>query len=211
MSTAHLKDTWKETWESSYKRNRIIAGSLIMLLVVFLLPVFFSHIEKRKGVVLNDWLLARIEPRNVSILIFVIIWGMGALILFRAIKNPSIYITYCWTLILVCIARFISISMFALDPPEGLIPLSDPLTGVFYGEKLITKDLFFSGHTATLTLIFLCLEKRNDKLIAFVAILTVAGLLLVQHIHYTVDILASPFIVYLCYRFTRFYLYHQLM
>ncbi|MDF2433986.1 MAG: hypothetical protein JWP44_3617, partial [Mucilaginibacter sp.] len=83
---------------------------------------------------------------------------------------------------------------------------TDPLTGVFYGEANITKDLFFSGHTATLTLIMLCLEKRTDKIIAFFAVVTVAVLLLVQHIHYSIDILAAPVITYLCYCFIRYFL-----
>jgi putative flippase GtrA len=193
--------------DSPYKRSRMILGTVLGLIVVYILPHFFSYIEKRNGTLLNDWLLDRIPPHNVSVLIFAIIWGMVILILIRAIYNPSIYITYCWGFVLVCIARFITIILVPLDPPTGLIPLTDPLTGVFYGNALIIKDLFFSGHTATLTLVFLCLRKRNDKIIAFCAVVAVAVLLLVQHIHYTIDILAAPFITYACYRLARYLLY----
>ena len=160
---------------------------------------------------MHDWLLAAIPPHNVSVAIFSVIWGMALLILYRAIYNPEIYINYCWTLILVCIARLATISLVPLAPPVGLINLTDPLTGIFYGESTITKDLFFSGHTATLTLIFLCLEKRTDKIIGFFAILIVAVLLLVQHIHYTIDILAAPVFVYGCYRLTRHFLKENLL
>ena len=96
--------------------------------------------------------------------------------------------------------RFVTLSVVALDPPPGLIPLVDPLGSVFYGNAAITKDLFFSGHTATMVLIFLCLERRTDKIIALIAAFAVAYLLLVQHIHYTIDILAAPIVVYACYR-----------
>ena len=207
MPNESLKDNWKEVWGSSYKRNRMILGTLLGLVVVYILPFFFSYIEKRKGALLNDWVLAQIPPHNVSVLIFAIIWGMVIFILVRAIYNPSIYITYCWSFVLVCLARFISISLVPLDPPTGLIQLTDPLTGVFYGHALIIKDLFFSGHTATLFLVFLCLEKRNDKIIALIAVIIVAVLLLVQHIHYTIDILVAPIVAYACYRITRYYLY----
>ena len=175
--------------------------------ILFTLPFFFAHIQKRKGVVLNDWVLAHIPPHNVSVLIFAIIWGMVLLILIRTINKPSIYITYCWTLIFVYIVRFVTISVVALDPPIGLIPLVDPLSSVFYGNATITKDLFFSGHTTTMVLIFLCLERRTDKIIALIAAFAVAYLLLVQHIHYTIDILAAPIVVYPCYRLTRYLLY----
>ena len=178
-----------------------------MLIVVFILPVFFGYIEKRKGVLLDDWVLDQIPPHNVSVLIFSIIWGMILFALVRAIYNPSIYITYCWTLIFVVIARFACITLVPLDPPAGLIPLSDPLTGIFYGHAVITKDLFFSGHTAILTLIVLCLKRKTDKLIGSLAVILVGFLLLVQHIHYTIDVLAAPVIVYAIYSATSHFLY----
>jgi hypothetical protein len=201
--TPFLNNHWKQTWGLISKRHQIVYGTGIMLAVVFTLPSFFNYIQKRHGVFLNDWLLALIPPHNVSIAIFSIIWGMGLLIIYRAVHNPQIYINYCWTLILVSILRIITISLIPLDPPAGLINLTDPLTGIFYGESLITKDLFFSGHTATLTLIFLCLEKRSDKYLGLLAIIIVAVLLLVQHIHYTMDIIAAPFFVYACFLFIR--------
>jgi hypothetical protein len=206
MPSPLIKDNWTAIWNLRCKRYQMIIGTVIMLAIIFTLPFFFAHIQKRKGVVLNDWLLAHIAPHNVSVLIFAIIWGMVLLILIRTIKNPSIYITYCWTLIFVYLVRFVTISVVALDPPLGLIPLVDPLSSVFYGNTYITKDLFFSGHTTTMVLIFLCLERRTDKIIALIAAFSVAYLLLVQHIHYTIDVLAAPIVVYPCYRLTRYLL-----
>jgi hypothetical protein len=100
--------------------------------------------------------------------------------------------------------RFVTLSVVALDPPPGLVPLVDPLSSAFLAGAAITKDLFFSGHTSTMVLIFLCLEKRTDKIIALIAAFAVACLLLVQHIHYTIDVLAAPMVVYPCYRLTRY-------
>jgi hypothetical protein len=170
------------------------------------LPLFFNHIEKRNGIVLNDWVLAHIPAYNMSVAIFTIIWGMALLIFIRALYNPTIYINYVWTLIFINIARMISISLVSLDPPAGMVHLIDPLTGVFYGNVVITKDLFFSGHTSTLVLIFLCLEKPVDKTLGFIAIVVVMALLLVQHIHYTIDVLAAPVIVYALFLMTRHFL-----
>nr|WP_221269056.1 phosphatase PAP2-related protein [Mucilaginibacter sp. X5P1] len=186
---------------------RLISGSIIIFAIIIYLPYFFRGIEQRQGVVLHDWLLAQVPPHNVSVAIFIIIWGMGLLILYRALYRPSIYLVYAWSLIFVCIARMICISIVALNPPVGLIPLSDPLTGVFYGQALITKDLFFSGHITTVMLIFLCLEKKTDKIIAFFSIIAIAVLLIIQHIHYTIDILAAPVITYTVYRFTLYLLF----
>jgi hypothetical protein len=206
MSVKSIRTIWRETWKVALKRRQIIIGTIIMMAVVFTMPLFFSHIEKRQGTLINDPVLAAVPPHNVSLLIFAVIWGMVLLTMWRAAYKPNIYIIYCWALIPATITRFIAISLVPLEPPLGLRPLIDPLTGIFYGQAQITKDLFFSGHIATLTLIFLCLEKRNDKIIGFLATITVACLLVVQHIHYTIDILASPGVVYIWYRLTRKFL-----
>jgi hypothetical protein len=204
-----LKDNWAVIWNSRYKRYQMITGTVIMLAIVFTLPFFFSYIQKRKGAVLNDWLLLRIPPHDVSVLIFALIWGMALLIIIRTVKTPSIYITFCWTYIFIYIVRFVTLSLVALNPPQGMILLADPVNSAFYHNAVITKDLFFSGHTATMVTIFLCLEKRTDKIIALIAAIAVACLLLLQHVHYTIDVLAAPVVVYACYRLTRYLLYNM--
>jgi len=144
--------------------------------------------------------LDHIPAHNVSVLIFGIIWGMGVLALYRAAKQPTMYVIYVWAYSFITIVRFITISLVKLDPPAGLIQLIDPLTGIFYGHAQITKDLFFSGHTATLCLIYLTLEKKVDKTIGFLAIIIVGCLLLVQHVHYTLDVLVAPIATFGIYK-----------
>jgi hypothetical protein len=57
-----------------------------------------------------------------------------------------------------------------------------------------------------MVLIFLCLEKKSDKIIGLIATIAVMVLLLVQHIHYTIDVLAAPIIVYIIYTLTKYFL-----
>jgi len=206
MPVPSIKDVWKEAWESPVKRGQLIIITILIGVFGIGLPYFFNYIEKRNGIVLNDWVLAHIPAHDVSVLIFTVIWGMILLILYRSLYSPSIFITYCLTLALVTVARVICISVVPLAPPIGLIPLSDPVTGIFYGESNITKDLFFSGHMATLSVIYFCLEKKTDKLIGLLAVIVLAFLLALQHIHYTVDILTAPVIVYAVYSITSRYL-----
>jgi hypothetical protein len=202
MPEPSIKDVWKEAWDSPVKRRQLIIVVLFITISGIALPYFFNYIEKRNGIVLNDWVLAQIPSYNVSVLIFAVIWGMILLVLYRSLYKPSIFIIYAYTLALVTVARVICISLVPLAPPVGLIRLSDPLSGIFYGEASITKDLFFSGHMATLSVIFFCLEKKTDKLIGLFAVIILAILLVIQHIHYTIDILAAPVIVYAVYSIT---------
>jgi len=59
--------------------------------------------------------------------------------------------------------------------------------------------LFFSGHTATVFLLFLCLKKKQDKWLALGGSVLTGFLLLVQHVHYTIDVLAAPVFTYFIY------------
>jgi hypothetical protein len=209
MPEASAREIWKATWNIPHKKQQIVIGTVLIIAVVIVMPHIFNSIQKKSGKLLDDWLLDIIPARNVSVAIFAIIWAMIILAIVRATKDPSMYITYCWTYVFVCAARLTCNSFVPLEPPTGLIQLTDPITSIFYGNSVITKDLFFSGHTATLTLICLCLKRRNDKIVATVATVVVAFLLLVQHIHYTIDILAAPVFVYVFYRATRYFLFRH--
>ena len=96
---------------------------------------------------------------------------------------------------LLCLARMVSIVMVPLDPPDGLIKLNDPLTSLIYGgkDKFITKDLFFSGHTATMVFVCYFLPTKQERRIALGLSLVLVALLLIQHVHYSLDVAAAPF------------------
>lgn len=194
-----IKTSWKLAWSQAKFRNRIIIGFALNIPVLILFPAFFQYIEQRNGTQLNDVLLNIIHPINVSTYIFIIIWLMALLMLVRALQQPDIFIKFLFSFFLLSITRIITISIIPLNPPKNLIPLVDPLTNIFYGNTFITKDLFYSGHVATQFLMFLCLKKRIDKLIATVSTISIAVLVLVQHVHYTIDVIAAPVFAYGCF------------
>jgi hypothetical protein len=201
--------TWSYAWLQSSFRIKFIAAWLLLLLMLATFHIFFEYIEKREGVVLYDWVLNQILVYNVSLPVFIFIWGATFLAIIRSIKNPQTCLLMIWTYLLVCIARVIAIWLVPLNPPPNLIPLIDPLTNFFYGKQYITKDLFFSGHTSSVFIIFLCLTKKTDKAFALISVICIAILLLVQRVHYTIDILAAPIVSYVCYRLAGFIVFND--
>ena len=188
-----------EEWKLLAFRKRLVAVFATLLLVIVINPLFFSHIQQRNGVELNDWLLNFIPQYDVSVPVFCILWGMILLALWRAAQDPRFMMIFGWTYLLLAVTRIISISLVPLNLPKGLINLHDPIINILYGNQLINKDLFYSGHTATVFLIFLCSKSRYDKAFALFATIAISILLLVQHIHYTIDVVAAPFFTYLLY------------
>ena len=91
-----------------------------------------------------------------------------------------------------------------LDPPIGTIDLQDPLVFIIGTGTKITKDLFFSGHTATLFMIFLVTEKKWLKKVFFVNTLLVAVFVVLQKVHYTADVMVAPFVSYGAFKVVSF-------
>ena len=199
-----IKQEWQKAWQSAGFRRKVVTGMVLAILLTMIFPFFFQAIETRDGFLLNDPLLRLLPPHDVSLGIFNIIWAVSLLSIFRAARAPSMFLTFLWGWIVLTIFRLLTITMVPLDPPVGLVGLVDPISNFFYGHnKFITRDLFFSGHTSTVFLLSLCIPGKIDKKVILVATFCVGSLLLVQHVHYTLDVLAAPFFAWAAYRIAR--------
>jgi magnesium-transporting ATPase (P-type) len=195
--------SWSGAMEHSLFRKKLIIGIVIQSAILIFFPYFFSYIEQRQnGLILHDWILEFLTARDMSIPIFIILWSTTLLAIYRCVKQPAVFLTILYSLIFLCFARMLAIYFVHLDPPENLIPLNDPLTSITYGGRglFITKDLFFSGHTSNMLLLALCLPKKSDKIIAFSAAISIGIMLLIQHVHYSVDVLGAILITLLLVR-----------
>jgi len=196
---------WSSAWKMPSYRWKFFVGMGILAAILISFPFFFRAIETRNGYLFSDIFLEWIPARNVSVAVFFLIWSCFVLILYRVVGDPQMLLLTLWAYNGVTLLRMASIGLISLNPPAGLIPLADPITNQFYGEQFITHDLFFSGHMTSVFLIFLCLKKKADRIYALLASIILGILLLVQHVHYTIDVLAAPVFTYAVYRLARLF------
>jgi hypothetical protein len=193
--------SWSDAWQLKRFRYKTIIALLLVAIILIMLPTFFAFIEKRDGMVLQDYVLDAIPAMDVSIPTFTIIWSVVLLVFYRIYQNPRLFLLVAYGFILMCVLRMLTISLLPLNPPPGLIVLKDPIANIAYGGNgiFITKDLFYSGHTGNMFLFFLCLEAKWDKIIALTASFLIGFLVLIQHIHYSIDVISAFIFTYFLY------------
>jgi PAP2 superfamily C-terminal len=188
--TAH-KNTGPQLWKLSDFRQKFYISLAVLLLIFVAMPHYFQFIQQRRGAKLQDPILDLLPAFDTSWMMFFLMYTLGLYAARRTWQNPAIFLNYVVAYILITLTRSLTIYFLPLEPPVGLINLVDPFTSFFYGGKIITRDLFFSGHTSSIFLIYFVLEGKNEKRYALAVTLAVASMLLFQHIHYTLDVLVA--------------------
>ena len=185
--------TWAEAWRDRKFKLQFFASLFFLLLIGQWIPHFFNFIQIRPGVTLHDFILEQIVPVDLSLLTFLLIYSALTTALIAFSYYPWLLLRGIQSYCLLIVIRVATIGMVPLENPPGMIVLNDPLVAIIgYGEQIITKDLFFSGHTSTLFLFFLIARGRKLKTIFLLLTLAVATCILIQHVHYTIDVLAAP-------------------
>jgi hypothetical protein len=198
-----------EIWRSALRipafRNHAIFWLAIMITLGCVIPPFFDYLQNRPGcVVLYDPLLVMIPSMDLSIPIFVMIYGTLFYILLMALRNPTVFSTYIASYSVMMAIRIVMLWLTPFEQPDGLVPLTDPISFQLYGNKVVTHDLFFSGHTATSFLIFWTLTGRKERLTMLVLTICLAIMLLIQHIHYSIDVAVAFPVSYTAYKLGKY-------
>jgi hypothetical protein len=193
--------SWKQALSKKYFRIHLIASGFAGVLIISFLPYFFTEILLSKpGVALNDYLLNQLEPRDWSWVIFGLIYLSVLVTLLFNYSNPYTILLGIECYIGINLVRIATLYFITLEPPQGIIPLIDPLiTKIAYGNTVFLKDLFFSGHVSTLFLLFLIEENQPRKLFLLTTTIIVGLLILWQHVHYSIDVLSAPLFAWAIY------------
>lgn len=197
---AGSREAWKAAWESAAFRFQVFMTLPLLIITLALFSRFIEWVERRRGVVLDDQILAVVSPVDFTWPIFIMIYAgiVGGLV--TLCEHPQRMMIALQSYVLMVIIRAAAMFVTPLDPPPGIIPLTDPFVQFFGTGTTPTRDLFFSGHTSTLLLLAFSVANRKLKAWFALAAAAVAIMIVWQHVHYAVDVLVAPFVAYGCYR-----------
>lgn len=200
---------WKEFLKDKNNRVELIITLLLLAAVLISLTNFLNYVEARQGVVLSDPIINLFSPIDLTWLIFALIYISIVAAIATLLKNPKQLLFAIQLYTLMVAIRIAAMYLLPLDPPSTMIILNDPLVEFFGTGQTLTKDLFFSGHTATLFILFLVSEKKMFKSVFLISTIAVALSVILQHVHYTIDVFAAVFFTYACYNLILKLKYHH--
>ncbi len=191
---------WKEALADKGSRVEFAGSILGFGVILYVLARFLDYVEARRGVVIYDPILALFPAQDVTWITFGLIYLALAIGVVYLASHPRQLLLALQSYSVLVVFRMLSMFSVPLDPAVTMIPLKDPLVQAFAGGEPLTRDLFFSGHTSTMFLLYLTARQPWLKSIFLLCTVLVAACVLVQHVHYTVDVIAAPFFCYASYR-----------
>lgn len=198
-----------KTYKEIYKdRNFLIqfAVTIILQIVVLMLfSKFLLFVEARPGVTLDDPIFHFYNAVRFDILIFILIYGSIITGFIALLSHPKMLLIAVQSYILIILFRMLAMYLTPLEPPIGTLNLQDPLVFIAGTGSIITKDLFFSGHTSMLFLLFLTAQNKILKYIFLILLFVVPILLLLQKAHYSIDILVALFFSFASFKIISFF------
>jgi hypothetical protein len=196
---ANFVDSWRRALRSGGFRDQLLITLAALVVTVLLLRAFMNYIGARMGAVLHDPILDLFPPSSFVWITFSLIYAGYLLGIVSLFARPFSLLLALRALVVLTILRAVCQFFLPLDPPTDAIPLADPFIQIPGFRPVLPRDLFFSWQTALLALLAFVTQWRDLKIVlAFLAVI-VSALMLVQHAHYTIDLVAAPCFAYAAY------------
>lgn len=192
--------SWKDFLSDKKNKVEFVVSLILLALVLTGLARFVNFVEYRPGVAFSDPVLDLFNPIDLTWLTFGLIYIALVIAVASLINNPRQLLFALQLYTLMAFVRIIAMFLLPLEPPEKMILLKDPFVEFFGSGQTLTKDLFFSGHTATLFILFLVSKNKIIKTLFLTSTILVAIFVLLQHVHYTIDVFAAVFFTYACFK-----------
>lgn len=196
-----LIDPWKDALQDKYFSLKLFLAPALFFVYSRITQDLGAFVEARKGVRLKDNLLMYFPSADFSVPIFMLLYGSIVFIVLTHLNKPRVILRLIQMHFVVAVVRQLCILMFPLEAPHGIIVLQDVfLENTFYPQDApLTKDLFFSGHVASIWIYFLCAQIRPVRVYMLFAALLMTFMVLSMRIHYTYDVYGAIIITTIIY------------
>lgn len=195
-----IKEWTLQLSHKAFRRGLLIVPGLFIV-YSSVTQYLSNYVEARKGLRLHDAVLHLFPSQDFSLPIFVLLYSSLLMLILTHLHKPKVIMRLIEMHFLVAVVRQICILLVALEPPAGIIVLRDVFleNTVYPHNTPLTKDLFFSGHVASIWIYFLCAQHRYLKYLFLFDTVFMAFMILSMRVHYSYDVLGALFFTTLIY------------
>ena len=181
-------------------------ASLLEAILLFIISVYITHLASRYAEVKSSNFVEDIILSNTRVYNFEFIFVEGAIMLSMFVvalcvrfKKTAPFLIKSVSLFIIIRALFVSLTHI------GPYPLKLTLESGLLNFITQGNDLFFSGHTGLPFLIALIFWDHLYLRILFLVSSVIFGVIvLLSHLHYSIDVLGAFFITYSIYSISEF-------
>lgn len=169
-------------------KHRTVLQGIFLAVSIFLALAAKQYADQFVGASIPDLILDHIPQIDTSFFFYqggFIVAGVVLLVLIRLPRYTPFTLGSVALMYLVRSVMMVSTHLPSAHPTSG-------------------NDLFFSGHTALPFLLGLIFWKYKTLRYFFFVASGIAGVsVLLSHVHYTIDVIAAPFITYAIYKLAQ--------
>ncbi len=207
-SPGRVAAAWRAFWRDH--RWELLISLALTPLVIYSFGERLEWSEQRPdGVAFDDPAFRVLGPWNVTWLILPLSWTSMILWARRCLTRPLLLIDFGQLYAVVMGLKILTMTLLPLYAPPDIIELKDPyIEAIFYQGEPRLRDLMFSGHTAQPIALALLLAPGRLRWVLFGLAAAIGFLVVAQHVHYSIDVLAAPPCVWLGWRLQRWVIGH---
>lgn len=210
-------NTFIQSWRIYLRSWRFLvllsSGIALLVLAIKTITDAISIVDLQRGYELYDPVHAMLpQAMDFSNIIFFITYSSVILVILDGLfRSPANLINYAFAIAIMKFLRSVSMYLVPLEPPKGMVLLADPLVFAFTNNHVIpVKDLFFSGHSATIMILLMAAKSYWVKKWMTLMCVILPFLLLWQRVHYTIDVIAGLIVGVIIYKTVEMFVEHLL-
>ena len=189
-----LAQRYKESWFDRHFRFSMPISIALFVLALFVNFAAIQYATERASNPVDDIILSNTPVFEIDGLFVygTLVYVLFALALVLVRPNRIPFALHALTLFFLIRAVFTSLTHIGLFEASYTSDFGATITRAFFGA-----DSFFSGHTGMPFLGALAFwHQKNLRYIFLAGTLYFAAIVLLGHLHYSIDVLAAPFITY---------------
>lgn len=187
----HWLNRWYDFLPNKRRAYFLVFAYIALFATFHLNNICSKYADNVQGTKVGDFLLDQLPVFDVNLIFFWFALFWCLFMFFYHVIYPKQMAFLVWTYALFILIRAIFITLTHIGPPNNMEQIPEELK--YYA---FSADMFFSGHVGGPFLLALLVNNFRYRLIALFYTAIMIVIVLLGHMHYSIDVFAALFIAH---------------